>query len=225
MPALPPPAWARSSVAPPERRGEAGCPGRRSRDDGGSRRPVRSARLLVFVFGGARVFSSRDSAAQFHLLKQQAFLWRSKKSNASVLGLVFLNQFFSLEGSKIPHDAFFKLQTRIPARQHPKFLQDATCKRLKRAGVVGAFLQHLHNRILDVQWWQFLRSASVRTHVFQRAIKASLGLLCVRRFLVFFRRFVFCFFLNFFCFARLRLALLGGRIAFGLLAVGFPCVR
>ena len=26
VPALPPPAWARSSVAPPERRGEAGCP-------------------------------------------------------------------------------------------------------------------------------------------------------------------------------------------------------
>ena len=84
VPALPPPAWARSSVAPPARRGEAGCPGRRSRDDGGlrlrqgsgtqGRRPVRSARLLVFVFGGARVFSSRDSAAQFHLLKQQAFL-------------------------------------------------------------------------------------------------------------------------------------------------------
>lgn len=74
VPALPPPAWARSSVGPPERRAEAGCPGRRSRDDGGSRRPVRSARLLVFVFGGARVFSSRDSAAQFHLLKQQAFL-------------------------------------------------------------------------------------------------------------------------------------------------------
>lgn len=54
VPALPASAWPLPPVGPPERRAEAGCPGRRSRDDGGSRRPVRSARLIVFVFGGAR---------------------------------------------------------------------------------------------------------------------------------------------------------------------------
>jgi len=87
VPALPPPAWARSSVAPPERRGEAGCPGRRSRDDGGSRRPVRSARLLVFVFGGAREILSSKRRSRLSAFTVEPVAPRTGRRRASRFGV------------------------------------------------------------------------------------------------------------------------------------------
>ena len=51
-----------------------------------------------------------------------------KKPYALILGLVFLNEPFSLQCTKVSHDTLFKLQAGIATRQHSQFLQCATCQ-------------------------------------------------------------------------------------------------
>ena len=56
-PALPASAWPLPPVAPPERRGEAGCPGRRSRDDAPHLRGRFVPPVFSSSFSGARASS------------------------------------------------------------------------------------------------------------------------------------------------------------------------
>ena len=108
---VPPPAWARSAVGPPERRADAGCRiAPRCGSSPAVAGPVRSARLLVFVFGGARVFSfySADNGVIFNACSFTVSI-RSRnamlRSGAKISAMSHSRKAFSLSPSSRYHVA------------------------------------------------------------------------------------------------------------------------